>query len=567
MASHHRTGAFQPAGAGGGCRCKGRRDILSEVRLATLFLVCAAIGCAQPGSIEGTAVNQSGGQPMEGVHVRWMAGSFDGIHAVYGAISDKAGHFSISSLPPGEYMMTAERTGFFLVAPKSDSARIVSVQIKPGQKVQDFRLEMALRAVLAGRVVDEFGDPVPNITVEAKPGTGDAPVFFNSSLVTNTDDRGEFRVVTTPGKFYVKATPQTMRDEPAETRTDGTTDTAYGPTFYPSAASKERGVAIEAKPGNDVTGLEIHLLRQRTMSISGTVTGIPDHAGPATVYLRYADTAEQAGGTRGALCDAAGRFSFARLPAGRYGLFAIYSSGTHPFQSPTVNVELESAGQTGVELALHAGEELTGTLQVTGLPAEKRSVKLDPVDRYGYFSGPLSAAVDSDGAFQIANVMAGKYRVVVEPLPDNGYVKTVQVDGAAASDGILDLSHGAHGSSAKVVAANGAGQLSGRVRDKDGRPIVNSPSIVFLMADPKLISIGDMTRVSSPDGSYSRSGIRPGKYRLFALDLFRYGDAALQSGDMSALFLRGEEIEIKEGEKIVKDVTVLEKEGADAGKQ
>jgi len=525
------------------------------------------MGYTQPGSFEGTVVNQSGGQPVPGVHVRLLAGGFEGIKAVYGAISDKAGHFSIASLQPGEYMLAAERTGFLLVIPKSDSPRLPSVQVKPGQTIRDFRLEMALRAVLAGRVVDEFGDPVPKLTVEAIPETGSAPVLFSSSLVTYTDDRGEFRIVTAPGKFYVKAAPQTMRDEPAETRTDGTSDAVYGPTFYPSAASKERGAAIEAKAGNDITGLEIRLLRQRTMSISGMVTGIPDHAGLATVYMRYAATAEQLSGLRGTLCDAAGKFTFARLPAGSYGLYAIYSSGSRPFQSATVKVELESADQAGVELALHSGEGLSGTLQVAGLPAEKRTVRLEPVDRYGYLAGPLSGAVDSDGTFQIANVMAGKYRVVVEPLPGNGYVKTVQVDGAATPGDIVDVSRGVRGARVKVLAAAGAGQLSGRVRDKDGQPIVNSSTMVFLMADPKLITEDEMTRVTSPDGSYSRSGIRPGKYHLFALDLFRYGSEALQSGDLAALFARSEEIEIKEGERLVKDIEVLEKEGADARKQ
>ena len=125
-----------------------------------------------------------------------------------------------------------------------------------------------------------------------------------------------------------------MRDEPPETRTDGTSDAVYGPTFYPSAASKERGATIEAKAGNDITGLEIRLLRQHTMSISGTVTGIPDHAGLATVYMRYAATAEQLSGLRGALCDAAGKFSFARLPAGVFGFYAIYSSGSSQFKAP-----------------------------------------------------------------------------------------------------------------------------------------------------------------------------------------------------------------------------------------
>ena len=57
---------------------------------------------------------------------------------------------------------------------------------------------------------------------------------------------------------------------------------------------------------------------------------------------------------------------------------------------------------------------------------------------------------------------------MLQPLPENAYIKTMQLDGAPSSDGEIDLSRGARGSRLRlVVSANGA-QISGAVLDKDG---------------------------------------------------------------------------------------------------
>jgi hypothetical protein len=524
---------------------------------------------AQQGSIEGVAVNGAGGQPLAGVHVRLMSGRFEGIKEVYGAISDKNGHFSIAAMQPGSYILAPECPGFVYMPPRTVSLPVPAIQIRAGQKVEGYKLEMTPRAVLAGRVVDDFGDPVAHVPVVAmpvSPETATINLLFGGQY-SQTDDRGEFRIVTGPGKFHIKATPYSSSDESPEIRTDGTSDVVYGPTFYPNAASVERATAIEATAGNEVNGLEIRLIAQRSLTISGVVTGIPDGSMRATVMMRFGESAQQLNNSRGFGAGPDGKFSFSRLTPGFYRLSASYTSGAVRMQSGTVDVKLDSADETGVELALNGGAELTGTLEVTGLPAAKRSMRLDSAQGPMYMMMPLSGDVDGDGVFKIANVPPGKYKVAVEPLPDDGYVKTVLLDGAAAAGGVLDLSHGARGSRVKVVASAGAGQISGKVLDKDGQPIANSVSVVFLMADPTATSEEAITRVSA-DGSYSKKGIRPGKYRLFALDIFHYvGGQGAQSNDFTEAFSRGEEIEIKEGDKIVKDIKVLEKEDANGKNQ
>ncbi|HWC97620.1 MAG TPA: hypothetical protein VG456_12735, partial [Candidatus Sulfopaludibacter sp.] len=170
--------------------------------------------------------------------------------------------------------------------------------------------------------------------------------------------------------------------------------------------------------------------------------------------------------------------------------------------------------------------------------------------------------VDASGGFKLLNVAAGKYTAVVKPLPDNGYVKTVQVDGVTAAEGVVDFTRGARGSRLKIVASTGAAQMSGKVLDKDGQALAGSIAFVWLMADSKELKEESMIPVE-PDGSYSRKGIRPGKYRVFAMDLMHFaGLGTIRGNDLSDVFARGEEVEFKEGDKLTKDIKILEKEAA-----
>jgi hypothetical protein len=63
----------------------------------------------------------------------------------------------------------------------------------------------------------------------------------------------------------------------------------------------------------------------------------------------------------------------------------------------------------------------------------------------------------------------------------------------------------------------------------------------------------------------SRKGIHPGKQRVFALELSRYFFDQ-EHPDFTEPFSRAEEIEFKQGDRIVKDIRVLEREDARGGK-
>jgi len=83
--------------------------------------------------------------------------------------------------------------------------------------------------------------------------------------------------------------------------------------------------------------------------------------------------------------------------------------------------------------------------------------------------------------------------------------------------------------------------------------------MVFLGIDPKEMDEENTVRTS--DGKFSFKGLRPGKYRLVALDVAEM--TQVDSGDgtndenMQRMLDAGEQIEVKEGDTISKDIPLL----------
>src|ERR1017187_1985475 len=459
--------------------------IVGEVKGVILLLLVSACLRAQQGSLEGTAIHAVTREPLSRVHVRLIASGFAGMTGAYGAMSDRTGHFSIATIRPGTYILEPELAGFLYVQAKGG---IPNLKIKPGEHVTGYQLEMTPRAVISGRAVDEVGDPVQSVPVTP----GSAPIALMRIPNQGTDDRGEFRLVVAPGKYYVQATLRIYRraqDRP-EIRSDGTSEAVYGTTFYPSAIRKERGTVVEAVAGKDVGGIEIRLARQHQMlSISGVVSGFPEGLARGYVSMQSGESSQRmfSGSTAGIGAD--GKFRFDGLQPGFYRVAAQYNDGKTRLTSRNMEWQLENSDIANVELVLLPPLELSGSLKMEGeaaaAAAPKRTVRLEPMGNFMANLGMTGGAVDGGGVFRIGNISPGKYRVKVEPLAGNAYLKALEIDGVAAAKGIADLSQAARGATAKVILGSNGAQISGRVLDSDGEPIENSMLMVFLASDPE----------------------------------------------------------------------------------
>lgn len=515
------------------------------------FLLCRHVAAQQSG-IEGVATDSVTHQPMAGVHITLRASLSPVARSqdTYGAMSQRDGHFSVTGMPPAVYLISAQRNGYIYVPGKASG-----VTVKAGE-VTTLAVEMTPQAVISGHVLDENGDPVEHVEVSAVPSIRGSPESsLRIAARARTDERGQFRVIGAAGKFLVVAMPQRglvnpfLEDEAS----------AFGETYYPGTGTKSQATVVTVAAGHETTGIDIRLTRKRTFTIGGTVTGMSANM-PAMIELFSRSIgSDRFNGSTGFGAFPDGKFALHGLAPGSYRLVArtddVLASKT--LQSEFVDVTLENSDATNVALTLANGEPLSGVLEMEGVKAT--IVRLDPSSLPGQTDRPKGGEVAPDGAFRFEDVFPGEYRVSVVPLQENAYLKSVSLDGVELPNGTLKVSRGIGGAKLSVKVSLNGGQLKGRVLDGDGQPLTTSAFVAFATAADE-IQWERLKTVRSGD-SFTFNGVPPGKYRLLAIPSPAMPDDIVA---VRAMFPRGTEIEIHEGDRIVKGIQSLSTEGPGA---
>src|ERR1039458_9251267 len=334
------------------------------VRPIVVLLLLAASLAAQTASVEGVVVNQATGQPLSDVHVRVLTGDVATVtvERVYGAITDRAGHFSISGMKPGLYLVVPERSGFVFVRPPGLIPATV-LALKAGQHITDQKVEMMSCGFVSGRVVDDTGDPVPGASLQLRVAPPDTDFVnpFAVPLPNYTDDHGEFRIVVSPGKYYLQAMPRNSGLLSVDLRAGPGPVAPYIATFYPNVGTLGDASPVQVKPGQDVTSLEIRLAHARppatgggavtSLSIGGLVTGAPDGVRAVVTLLRSSQTGTSQS-IRRIVAEGDGKFLIRGVPPGNYRVFAQYAAGKVGLQSQVVEVQLTGADVGYLQLQL-----------------------------------------------------------------------------------------------------------------------------------------------------------------------------------------------------------------------
>jgi hypothetical protein len=531
------------------------------MKLALLALLTSACLCAQQASLNGVTVDAVTGKPLAGVHVSLVSMGVDsnvpGPDDAYGAISNPEGHYSIGNIRPGKFLLRAQHNGYVYISEK-DSAAPPTITLNPGERNADFKIPMAPEATITGRVTDEFGDPIEDVSVRAIAVPYRQP-YNISHLRDDTDERGEYRLTGPPGRYYIEVSGSSLNQQDGipEIRTDGSFIAPIATTYYPGALATERAKAVEVAAGQELTGIDVHVGHRRSVKISGTVTGIPPGKLPdATVTIRLKHEGSYASDITGVNVD--GTFAFTDLAPSEYHLQArIPLPGGDALFSPIVKVTVENDDAT-VTLPLTDGERITGTVRVDGgSPGPNWVVRLAPVDYDG--TAPKGAEVEPDGSFAFERIIPGEYRLQIDPLQGDDYVKSVRLGGTEMLDRDLDLTNTANRTLQVTIDPNG-GEISGAVTDKEGN---RSPArgLIVLAADPNSFSTWRSTPTAN--AQFSLRGIRPGKYKLFAVDSFQFGN--LTSLDpLKGIAARAQEIEIKQGDRLTHNLAFAEKDNSGA---
>ena len=420
------------------------------MRMARWCAVLVAIGLglsAAPRSavpqsawLEGRVVDAISGLPVRGVVVRANAAQaqFPGGSSVAAYLTSLDGRFVFRDLPPGGVGLFATKTGYL----SSDDER---VGLAPGGRRDDVKIVLTPEGTISGRITDQYGDPVPGITVRATP-QGELS-RFGSGESALTDDTGAYLVGGLLAGLYIVSV------QPVNDGTQFGRDAVY----FPSAATREDATVIDVAAATERSGVNMTVtLRAATLVVQtralkpgvnytttsalspeqargssdpalGSVAGVVKDASGrglplAMVIMRRAT---ESGVVQGVSTDESGRFQFDNVPPGPLRLaatkrgFQMVASpaDTGPSETiPWVEVELASSQRRNdVGIILTRATVVSGTLldqfgdPVSGSLSLRPSATPNAVRR--------SVRTNSRGEFRISDVTAGEYVLVVDQNP------------------------------------------------------------------------------------------------------------------------------------------------------
>ena len=499
-------------------------------------------------SVEGvvSGVNR---QPLAGTTLS-LLGVSGTLSQGYVAYSDSLGRFSFQGIAPGRYGLLATHTDYspYDTVTRALSAAISSASGTPpgplvvtaGQHIRNLEIDMVPMTVLSGKVTDENGDPMPDVTV--RPMLPETTVdghmrLSNGGVGVKTGADGKYRVSVYSGRWYLSFLP--VSTAPVQSADDP--HLGYITAYYPGVREMPLAAGIDAA-GIDVPELNVRLQKTPVFHVRGKVVGTVN---PDSRVLPWRET----GSDRPSVVDegrpvaADGTFDIGGLSPGAWTL--IVCQYGKPGSAGRRTIHVGDSDLEDVVVAVRPPAELIGSVRTvpdrtgTSVPQPgdpSREVTLTALE-------PLlnseSVEVGSDGEFAVEKLAAGRYRVDLRPPPPGGFVKSVTLDGRESIDTGIDLSGGA-GSSGElqIVVSMTAGEIRGTVTNPDGAP--PSAAIVTVMPDvsPTGIYRPDLHPSVRTDaiGHFTIQNLPPGTYRLYAWErLSPVSDSVPPPGQLYAI--------------------------------
>ena len=133
-----------------------------------------------------------------------------------------------------------------------------------------------------------------------------------------------------------------------------------------------------------------------------------------------------------------------------------------------------------------------------------------------FFGSPeFNPTPAADGSFTVDSIPPGNFRVLLQQMPPDGYMKSMRMGSTDVLNDGLRISSTTDTLLEIVIGAN-AGRIEGSVVDARGAPLSNRT--VVLVPDVRLRQRNDLYRDVSSDitGSFQMQGLAPGDYKLFA---------------------------------------------------
>jgi Carboxypeptidase regulatory-like domain len=491
--------------------------------LLALFLNTAPLLAQQPGTVSGKVVNSVTGQPVKKavVTLRTATGQNS-----YVTGSDQSGKFLFDNVQPASYIATAQAEGY------SDNMRNPGkpIAVAAQQQVQDVEVRIPPLSAISGRVLDEDGQPMAEVSVSASRYVYTAlGKRFQMSASAQTNDRGEYRIFDIqPGRYYLMAVTVRNGAQIAQGENVHSTvpEEAYAPAYYPGVAELSQASLQEVQPGVEWSGADFKLKQLPAYHIRGHVTGATGRGGRGSPVV--ARRCEQDDVAASAMPVA---LRISPLPNGRFdasgavsGTYCLSVSQAGPSGAGGVaakqTVTVKAADIDDIELTAAPSFNISGAVTIDGTPPTPM-----PQINVGLLSissqGAVRSLVKSDGSFQLENIYPGAYSLL---MPQQGllYIKSILYGSQDVTSGLIPSLQ--PGTLLNITMGTDPGEIDGTVQP--GNVESGMPVLVAAIPEAAYAARQDMQRLTSTaaGGSLTLSNMAPGNYKVFALQTEDFSD-------------------------------------------
>lgn len=489
------------------------------------------------GSITGTVVNNSNGQPISGAFVFAWLSNADSAGGGYSnnyawTNSDENGNYSISELESGSYFVSAWADGFS-GGLYSSGTPVPVFDLTVTDNI-DFLLSKT--ATISGTVTSTDGNPLKWVYVSAFSGEkGDSSDVIFDYTNSYTDENGNYTIENIKdGNYYLNAQTYYKWNTIDE--------------WYNESPSREGAEKVVVQNGESVSAIDFTLeIPNYKGGVSGKIldkdgTGLAD----ASVLIYNASSKDSLNNGSNyyysyTTSDTDGNFSFSEIPDGIYFVKTYsynnwkYSEYWYPSattEQDATLIELKNGNQiSGISIQTY--QKIT-TASINGKVVDLNNKPLSSAYIFlssyqsksdsGFTSDPVwaYALTDSLGNYSIQNIDKGKY-ILLAYYVNGSKNSSVWYNQSSTYEGATPVSVDENQNVTDINFVlnpkSVLGKLTGVVKNKNGVPI--SGAYVTLTpyweaenGNDKYIGQWNIYRITSDDGAFEIPDLYEGKYTV-----------------------------------------------------
>ena len=477
-------------------------------------------------TLEGVVRNAATGEPLKKTTVMVMPMDNRGGQQMTTTSTEADGKFSVKGLEPGQYRLSANRSGFVRMDYGARPGAVTGspLTLEKGQAMKSLEFKMSPHAVITGRVLDEDGDPVQSSSV----------MLFRHRYIqgrkqmmtaggASTNDLGEYRMFgIAPGKYYLSVSVPNYAMFGTISQPGAAPEEGYAPTYYPGTNDMAFASLITVAQGGLLQGTDIRLRKMRTYRIKGKVVGArTPRGGMVLVNSKGGNDFTMMDRNMGSWRGASGDFEVRGLRPGSYIVQAEYSESPDQRFGGRVPVEVTDHDVADVVITLGPGVEVQGTVRLDGestAKLEELALVLIPKGS-GMMMRMNEGRLTDKGVFTIARVTQDEFQIQVRGMPPDHYLKSARLGETEVLENGLDLTQLSSAIGIDIVISPGAAKFTGTVVDEKDKPI-RGATIILRPTNAKLAMIGTLTKTATTDqnGQFKIEGVVPGDYQSLAFD-------------------------------------------------